>query len=49
MMASKEYSSPNWSGKKKTLSDEMLVVVPAVPEEAVVLGAALAAKAGWVS
>jgi hypothetical protein len=49
MMASKEYSSPNSSGRKSLPSDEVLVVVPAVPEEAVVLGAALAAKAGWVS
>ena len=30
-------------------SAELVVVVPAAPEEAVVLGAALAAKAGWVS
>ena len=49
MMASKEGSSPNSSGRKSLPSDEVLVVVPAVPEEAVVLGAALAAKAGWVS
>lgn len=30
-------------------SADLAVVVPAAPEEAVVLGAALAAKAGWVS
>ena len=38
---------PKSTGQKGSPSD-VLVVLPEAPEEAVVLGAALAAKAGWV-